>query len=316
MSARSHKWAREQIKHHPEWQTTTRFLLRELADFHRSDSATVWPSRRALAEMMNVEPKTISRHLRILERSGLVVTSPGYRDNGGQTSNRYALRLTPLPSPGDPPSPPESTHEVSSRSQGVSTSYFHAGSEAPPSKRTVGARRKAKSTGHPDDELDPANAEDLQDAPAPLPEGACPETFERTATRTGRKALCEHFGTLVLGRKFDIIESKPLSSVIKSLQQELDNDVIHGMIHAFAESPRDTDIAQWRLFAAQKSTLHQKVTRQVKAAAPETDADYAEPSAWDEQEPAWKRLAREYREASSTEAAEVCETPATHHEEN
>jgi DNA-binding transcriptional ArsR family regulator len=315
MSVAAHNWAEEQILAHPEWAPPTRLLLSMLANHHRTNKEASWPSRKRLSDLVGVSPRNISVHLRVLEDAGVLSTSQGYRDNGSQTSNRYALNLTPpVATDKGPLSPPTSLEREVER--GVSTSYFHAGSEAPPSKRTVGARRKARHTGHPDDELDPANAEDLQDAPAPLPEGACPETFERTATRTGRKALCEHFGTLVLGRKFDIIESKPLSSVIRSLQQELDNDVIHGMIHAFAESPRDTDIAQWRLFAAQKSTLHQKVTRQVKAAAPETDADYAEPSAWDEEEPAWKRLAREYREASSTDAAEVCETPATHHEEN
>jgi hypothetical protein len=313
MSAHSHKWAREQIDAHPEWSTVTRFLLRELADFHRSDEMTVWPSRRALAERMDVEPKTVSRHLRVLEESGVVETSPGFRDNGSQTSNRYALKLTPLPSPGDPPSPPESSLEVSIRSQGVSTSYFHAGSKAPPSKRTVGSRRKARKTGHPDDDFDPANAEDLQEVPAPLPEGACPETFERTATRTGNKALCEHFGILVLGRKWDSIESAPLATVIKSLQQELDNDVIHGMIHAFAESDRPMDVAQWRLFAARKSTLHQRVTRQVIAAAPVTEDDYAGYDDWKTREMLWQT--RE-REAASTAAVEVCKTPATHHEEN
>jgi DNA-binding transcriptional ArsR family regulator len=282
-----------------------------------NDKGVCFPSHRLIGEECGMSGRTVSRALTTLREAGYV--SGDRRGTNHTPEPKYYVLTGWLKSSDTPQMASLDTTQVADRSvskKGESTSYFHAGSEAPPSKRTVGARRKAKSTGHPDDELDPANAEDLQDVPAPLPEGACPETFERTATRTGRKALCEHFGTLVLGRKFDIIESKPLSSVIRSLQEELDNDVIHGMIHAFAESPRDTDIAQWRLFAAQKSTLHQKVTRQVKAAAPETDADYAEPSAWDEEEPAWKRLAREYRETSSTEAAEVCETPATHHEEN
>lgn len=315
MSVAAHEWACDQILAHPEWAPPTRLLLSMLANHHRTNKEVSWPSRKRLSDLVGVSPRNISAHLRVLEDAGVLTTSQGYRDNGSKTTNRYSLNLTPPVATDKSPLSPATRLEREVE-RGVSTSYFHAGSEAPPSKRTVGGKRKARNTGHPDDDFDPANAEDLRDLPAPLPEGACPETFERTATRTGNKALCEHFGILVLGRKWDSIESAPLATVIKSLQQELDNDVIHGMIHAFAESTRPMDVAQWRLFAARKSTLHQRVTRQVIAAAPATEDDYAGYDDWKTREMPWQQIQREAREAASTDAAEVCKTPATHHEEN
>ncbi len=69
-------------------------VLISLIDYWWAPNDPPWPSKKALAERLNVSQKTIQRQLAVLKQEGLIVSEARHRAGGGQTSNRYDL--TPL----------------------------------------------------------------------------------------------------------------------------------------------------------------------------------------------------------------------------
>ena len=72
-----------------------------LADY-ADDQGTAWPSVPKLAAEVQISDRTVQRALRVLEEAGLLTVERHDRKDGGQTSNRYHLSMTP----GDRVSPP------------------------------------------------------------------------------------------------------------------------------------------------------------------------------------------------------------------
>jgi hypothetical protein len=85
---------------------TERCLLTALASFDGPGGA--WPSVATLADLLEVERRTIQRTLRSLEEKGAVQTQPNAGGNddtrGDKRPNRYQLRLEALPLEPDPTS--------------------------------------------------------------------------------------------------------------------------------------------------------------------------------------------------------------------
>lgn len=66
-----------------------------LADY-ADHEGVAWPSVPVLAKEVQVSQRTIQRTLRALEAEGLIETDVGTRQDGGRTSNRYRLAMTPV----------------------------------------------------------------------------------------------------------------------------------------------------------------------------------------------------------------------------
>jgi DNA-binding transcriptional ArsR family regulator len=72
---------------------TQKLVLMALCD-HVDPEGTCWPSVSLIAERAGCKRRTVQRHLRELEKQGLIESVPHYRPDGSQTSNRYRVRMT------------------------------------------------------------------------------------------------------------------------------------------------------------------------------------------------------------------------------
>lgn len=251
MSARSHKWAREQIQAHPEWSTVTRFLLRELADFHRGDHETVWPSRRVLAEMMDVTERTVTRHLRLLESEGLIETTSEFRDNGSQTSNRYSLRLTPPVTSDTPPLSPATPLEVSIRS---SSGVLRTPSRRRAAPKVPGKASQQRAARKAEEAIDPSNDPRLvegEDGFEPMNANELAEKFRR-GTANDPTLVWNPGGSM-----------KALVGTLYSwMETGLSASTIERMIDAYVAYPgKNPRALPWKEFVSQRALWHAEVTR-------------------------------------------------------
>jgi len=62
-----------------------------LIDYWWAPGDLPWPSKKTIAERLNVSERTIQRTLRRLQEEGLIKSDARYRSHGGQTSNQYDL---------------------------------------------------------------------------------------------------------------------------------------------------------------------------------------------------------------------------------
>lgn len=90
----------------PEWvlrqASPSAVKLYGLLDRYAGRGGTCWPRREALAESLGCSTRNVSRLVRELETIGALVCEAQYRDDGGQTSNRFYLRReTPTSGGGD-----------------------------------------------------------------------------------------------------------------------------------------------------------------------------------------------------------------------
>ncbi|GGE41255.1 hypothetical protein GCM10011367_14870 [Marinicauda pacifica] len=66
-------------------------LLIHLIDAWWTPDAKPWPSKASLAQKMQLSPKQIQRHMRLLEEAGYVQRKKRFRGQGNQVSNEYDL---------------------------------------------------------------------------------------------------------------------------------------------------------------------------------------------------------------------------------
>lgn len=57
-----------------------------------SPKGACWPGIKTIARELKLSPRTVQRALNDLERAGLTLRQPRFRENGSRTSNRYLLQ--------------------------------------------------------------------------------------------------------------------------------------------------------------------------------------------------------------------------------
>jgi len=115
MSTETTAWAKRQKCGNP----TTKALLLELANWANPDGTVKFRNVKVIAELMEIAPRTVQRHLARLEeptldypdRLGLIRRVEHFRDDGGQSANGFELigYQMPYAKPDDKVSPPPMT---------------------------------------------------------------------------------------------------------------------------------------------------------------------------------------------------------------
>ena len=71
--------------------TTTEIAVYLFLKDHSNKKGECFHSKRSIATAINKSPRTVQYCLRELERCGLILCTPRYRPNGGQSSNLYTV---------------------------------------------------------------------------------------------------------------------------------------------------------------------------------------------------------------------------------
>lgn len=134
MSVRASLWAWQQTGLSPN----TRLVLLALAD-HADHDGVCWPGRKHLAERVQIEERSVTRHLNALEEAKLIKREPIWGSNGQQVGVKYAL--TQGGDSSDTPGRQESHPGGDSSEQGGATAVSPKPSGEPPQER-----EKARAT--------------------------------------------------------------------------------------------------------------------------------------------------------------------------
>lgn len=95
------------VVEHPDLDAHAVRVYAALWRWLSADGRDCWPKAGSIAARLSVSDDTVRRALARLAAAGAVEVVPRYRDDGGQTSNRYVVHLDP-PGPGAAPVPPAS----------------------------------------------------------------------------------------------------------------------------------------------------------------------------------------------------------------
>ncbi|WLI34271.1 helix-turn-helix domain-containing protein [Pseudomonas sp. FP818] len=71
---------------------TEKLIMLRLAK-HADENGKSWPKIQTLAKFCGVSSRTVQRQIKEFERAGLLEIRKEYRDDGGQTTNRYFITL-------------------------------------------------------------------------------------------------------------------------------------------------------------------------------------------------------------------------------
>ena len=88
MSYKAYDW----VWTHEFGSTTAKLVMMALAK-HADEKGKSWPKVQTLAKFCGISSRTVQRQIKEFERAGLLTIQKEYRDDGGQTTNRYFINL-------------------------------------------------------------------------------------------------------------------------------------------------------------------------------------------------------------------------------
>ena len=71
---------------------TEKLIMLELARY-TDEKGKCWPKVKTIANSCGISSRTVQRQIKEFERAGLLTIQKEYRDDGGQTTNRYFINL-------------------------------------------------------------------------------------------------------------------------------------------------------------------------------------------------------------------------------
>ena len=88
MSYKAYDW----VWTHEFGSPTAKLVMMALAK-HADENGKSWPKVQTLAKFCGISSRTVQRQIKEFERAGLLTIQKEYRDDGGQTTNRYFINL-------------------------------------------------------------------------------------------------------------------------------------------------------------------------------------------------------------------------------